>query len=145
MPTNVEEKKDPNRLVMLAYPRPGVGYTKESAPAKCVLRNGGQPFEIPLGGFSPPIPYRVAKYHIGSMRFWGPEGRGGNGILLEIREIVAGQAAPVENGKGANDFDVNTASYQELVVKAQSLGYVNDKGKSKEELKALILAKSQPA
>ena len=136
-------QKDNNRLVILAYPKPGVGYTKESAPAKCILHEGGIPFEIPLGGFSKPIPYRLAKHHIGSMRFWGPNGNGGNGILLEIREIVAGQAAPVEDGMGANDFNVETANYQELVAKAATLGRINDKGASKKELQDFILDKSK--
>ncbi len=136
--------KDANRLVILAYPRPGVGYTKESAPAKCILHEGGIPFEIPLGGFSKPIPYRLAKHHIGSMRFWGTNGGGGNGITLEIREIVAGQAAPVEEGMGANDFNVDKANYQQLVQKAVTLGFENKQGVSTADLKTFILSKSQP-
>ena len=143
MPPTIEKPKDRNRLVMLAYPKPGPGFTKETCPKKCVLKENGAAFEIPLGGFSHPIPFPLAKLHVGSMRFWGPQGGGGNGINLEIREIVAGQAAPTDPNLGANDFDVKTAPYSELVTKAISLGLVTTQGVSKEALQAFILEKSQ--
>jgi hypothetical protein len=139
--------KDPNRLVLLAYPRSQDGYSDPSkkepnpAPEECRLKANNAYFTIPFGGVSTvPIPYRLAKYHISSMRFWGKDGGGGNGITLEIREITAGALA---DAPPPPPFDIKTATYGGLVVEAERLGLKVEPGANLEDLKAFIKAKSK--
>ena len=110
------------KLVFIVYTGPDTkrGFTKETAPEECVLHYLTEEFRIKLGKSShKPIPENHAKTLIAGQKHWGdPPGRG-NGILLEIREAVAGG---FDGKEDAEDFDADKASYDELVKKSGELG-----------------------
>jgi len=108
-----------DKLVFIVYTGPDTkrGYTKDSAPAECVLHYLTEEFRIPMGKAShKPIPEGHAKTLIAGQKHWGDPPGTGNGILLELREATAGPLAGV-----SDSFDADKASYDDLVKKAKEL------------------------